>query len=78
MKHAEVKVSGYTVPLIGVPPTAMLEECDLCHDYLSLQSISYNGKQFLCTKCMKTWAEEPPTEQAIHDAGRALHKVWIA
>jgi hypothetical protein len=53
MTHATVNVSGYVVPLIGIPPTATEEECDYeqCHDLYPLQQIkiSYDGR-FYCPK----------------------------
>jgi len=49
--HALVKIGDMTIPLIGVPIDAGLEECDLCHDLFRLWDIVYNGTQFLCFKC---------------------------
>ncbi len=49
--HAKVKVSGMEIPLIGVSPFAVLEECDCCHDMLPLDAIALTGPQFLCRKC---------------------------
>lgn len=53
MKHAEVKVDGMLIPLIGIPPDATLEECDLCHDIKPIWELTFNGQQFLCERCSK-------------------------
>jgi formylmethanofuran dehydrogenase subunit E len=50
-KHATVRVGGFEIPLIGLPKSSTLEECDLCHDEFHLTEIEYNGKQFLCERC---------------------------
>lgn len=52
MKHAQVKVDGMLIPLIGIPPDATLEECDLCHDLKPIWELTFNGKQFLCERCI--------------------------
>lgn len=51
MKHADVKIGDYIIPLIGVPQDASLEECDLCHDIFPLREmvISETG-HILCPK----------------------------
>lgn len=51
--HAIVNRDGFEVPLIGVPPGAVLEECDLCHEEHPLRDFSWTGKQMLCKKCIK-------------------------
>ena len=51
-KYAEITIGEYTIPLIGIPPEAVLEECDLCHDIFSIQKIMITEcGQFLCFKC---------------------------
>ena len=52
--HATVRIGDYTIPLIGVPKEATLEECDLCHGIFHIVDIAYNGAQYLCNKCRKT------------------------
>lgn len=52
-KHATVPLGEYNVPLIGIPPSAVLEECDLCHDEFKLMEITLTGTQLLCPKCKK-------------------------
>lgn len=43
---------GFKVPLIGVPPSAMLQECELCHDEKPLGEIELSESgQMLCLKC---------------------------
>ena len=53
-KHAMVQREGYTVPLIGIPPDAVLEECDCCHELLGLAKLTWTGKQMLCAKCAES------------------------
>lgn len=52
MKHATVNLGGMEIPLIGIPPEATLDECDLCHEWWPLHAleISETG-QILCRKC---------------------------
>jgi hypothetical protein len=50
-KHAMVQREGYTVPLIGIPPDAVLEECDCCHKMFGLAKMQWTGKQMLCAEC---------------------------
>ena len=50
-KHAMVQREGFMVPLIGIPPDAVLEECDCCHELLGLEALTWTGKQMLCAKC---------------------------
>lgn len=52
-KHACVWREGYTVPLIGVPPAAMREECECCHMEFGLGKLEFSGTQMLCEKCRK-------------------------
>ena len=55
MKHAEVKISGMTIPLIGIPPEAMLEECDDCHDLFGLSDVVVGEDgRIRCGKCKTT------------------------
>lgn len=55
MKHAEVTVGEYQIPLIGIPVEATEYECDLCHDIFPVLNIHLNeeGNQFLCDTCRK-------------------------
>ncbi len=52
--HCKVKLSGFTVPLIGVPADSGLEECDCCHDRFQLWTIKRVDPQWLCPKCRAT------------------------
>lgn len=51
-KHATVKVGEYTVPLIGVPPTATTEKCSQCGEarHLSELSLDEHGHP-VCATC---------------------------
>ena len=51
-EHANVKIGEYVIPLIGVPPSATLQECELCHDEVPLREaeLSESG-QVLCRRC---------------------------
>jgi len=51
MNHATIDKDGFRVPLIGVSPSAVLEECDCCHDVNGVSDTEFNGVQFLCRKC---------------------------
>ena len=53
-EHCLVKVGEYTVPLIGIPKDAGLEECDCCGDLVPLWKIRWNGKVMQCNKCDPT------------------------
>lgn len=50
-KHASIRLGGFTIPLIGVPQDATLQECDCCHDIFPIQDIEIVGTQLLCVKC---------------------------
>lgn len=39
-KHATVKVDGYTIPLIGIPPSATEDWCDVCGKKLHLSEVN--------------------------------------
>lgn len=49
--HAIVETQGFKIPLIGIPPDAMLEECELCHDQFPLNKVELTDGQMLCAKC---------------------------
>jgi hypothetical protein len=51
MKHATVPIGEYSIPLIRIPENAVLEECDLCHAWVGIWNIIFNGVQFLCRRC---------------------------
>lgn len=57
-KHAVVQRDGYAVPLIGIPPTSVLETCDVCGDEIGLSDAEINeaGNQILCPKCRREWS----------------------
>lgn len=50
-KHAMVKREGFRVPLLGIPPSAVLQECDLCHDEFALRDVEICGSQVFCFRC---------------------------
>lgn len=50
-RHATVVKDGYEVPLIGIPPEAVLEKCDLCGNEYGMGELAWSGKQMLCKKC---------------------------
>lgn len=50
--HALVEREGFKVPLIGIPPDAVLQECELCHEEKPLRDIELSeAGQMLCGKC---------------------------
>lgn len=52
-KHATVEREGFRVPLIGIPETSVLQECDCCHQEFPIRELEVtdNGGQVLCGKC---------------------------
>jgi hypothetical protein len=50
--HAIVEREGFKVPLLGIPPDAVLQECECCHDEFSMREIEMSAAgQMLCAKC---------------------------
>ena len=50
--HAIIEREGYKVPLLGIPPSAVLQECDLCHDEFPLRDVEIgDAGQVLCLEC---------------------------
>lgn len=50
--HAKVERDGFKVPLLGIPPEAVLQECELCHNEYPLRDVEMTiTGQVLCTKC---------------------------
>ena len=50
--HAIVEREGFKVPLIGIPPEAVLQECELCHEEKPMREIELSESgQMLCEKC---------------------------
>jgi len=63
--HAIVEREGFKVPLLGIPPDAVLQECELCHNEYSLRDVEITDSgQILCKKCraaaMPNIKAEPP------------------
>ncbi len=54
-KHATVRLGEYTVPLIGIPPSATQAECERCHAIFHLADVKLHTEsgEFLCDKCME-------------------------
>lgn len=50
-KYAMVEREGFRVPLIGIAPAAVLQECDGCHDEFPMKDVEFSGSQMLCPKC---------------------------
>lgn len=51
MKHATVERSGWTIPLIGIPQSATLEECDRCRCLFHIRRVVITDGRFLCFEC---------------------------
>ena len=62
MKHATVQRDGFVVPLIGIAPDAVLQDCDCCGDTFPIREVEWSGKQMLCPKCRKQSYEETNQE----------------
>ena len=57
--HAIVEREGFKVPLLGIPPDAVLQECDVCHDEFALRDVEMNDAgKCVCKKCI-TAAHKP-------------------
>lgn len=51
-KHATVRVGEYTIPLIGVPPSATTEKCSQCGESRHLSELTLNEKGHpVCATC---------------------------
>lgn len=60
--HAIVEREGFKVPLLGIPPDAVLQECELCHEEYPLRDVEMSATgQILCKKCR---VAEPANDQA--------------
>jgi hypothetical protein len=53
MKHCLVPIGEYVIPLIGIPQDAGLDKCDKCKKTFNIWKLKFDGKQFLCNKCLK-------------------------
>jgi len=50
--HAKVERDGFKVPLLGIPPDAVLQECELCYNEYPLRDVEMTKSgQCLCRKC---------------------------
>lgn len=58
--HAIVEREGFKVPLIGVPPSAVLQECDSCHDEFPMRKVEMdvNSGNFYCQKCRQSFSSK--------------------
>ena len=65
--HALVEREGFKVPLLGIPPDAVLQECELCHNEYPLRDVEMSDSgQILCNKCR---AAAMPNDQALPQGG---------
>lgn len=53
MNYATVKRDGYEVPLIGIPVSAVKEECEGCRKEFDMDLLEFTGAQMLCENCRK-------------------------
>lgn len=54
MKHAHVNLGEYSVPLIGIKPSATEQECSVCHRTFHLSEIKLDGNgNPRCKDCTK-------------------------
>lgn len=61
-KWAIAQVGGFSIPLVGLPPSATEEMCDYCGYFSPLQLITLTGTHFLCRKHLRMYDEpQPPT-----------------
>lgn len=55
MNHATVKLGDYTVPLLGVPPDATEETCEIRGRRCHLSEVKLDGEGYpLCPQCHDT------------------------
>ena len=54
-KHASVRIGGYDVPIIGIPPSATEYKCDGCQVVCKVEQLAINetGDKFLCEQCRR-------------------------
>jgi len=50
-RHAMVVRDGYEVPLIGIPPSAVMETCERCGVEIGLSKSVFDGREVLCPDC---------------------------
>lgn len=54
LKHATVEVSGYKIPLIGIPKSATQFQCQKCGSKFDRpDKVILTVQRFLCEKCRK-------------------------
>lgn len=49
--HAQVPCGEFKVPLLGIPQSAVRQECDCCHKDFPLTELELTGVQVLCPRC---------------------------
>ena len=54
MKHATVKIAGYTIPLIGIAPEATEDKCERCGKLSHLSELAFVDGQMICKDCNLT------------------------
>lgn len=50
-RHATVYVGRYNIPLIGVPPSATMERCDVCGEKIHLSKATFRDDKIMCRRC---------------------------
>ena len=69
--HAIVEREGFKVPLLGIPPDAVLQDCELCHNEYSLRDVEMTDSgQILCKKCRAAAKPNAPLQASGADDAR--------
>ena len=50
-KWATVQREGFTIPLIGVPESAVIETCDCCGEEIGVSQATVETGGVYCEKC---------------------------
>lgn len=60
MSDAWIQYGKFKVPLLGIPESAVLDDCDLCHDTWPIRELHWVGPKLLCRKCREVTDARPP------------------
>jgi hypothetical protein len=75
MKHAEVHIGDYKIPLIGISPDATLEQCVVCKKNFNLRQIilDWNGEPH-CKQCSEIMLKKLYYFGCLKVAGHFLYE----
>lgn len=65
MTHAIIIRDGFAVPLIGIPESAVIDECDLCGDVFGTSNLKWDEQgSLLCSKCRSVSNRNPDPDKS--------------